>query len=194
MDSATASRVTPLREPLVDTEGLRASTDLVALVGKYSPLRRRGNLYVGLCPFHNEKTPSFYVYPNRRYHCFGCGANGDCISFVRAIDGVDFKEAATRLGAGTITAASYREHIEGRRKEAAVAAANDKAAYPWQYLEAEWLAGQDAAAAEWEAENSRVPTDFEAWLIQCWLRDIRSDEFRGSVQGQRLMAEWERGR
>lgn len=185
--------ITPLREPLVDTEGLRASVDLVALVGKYVALRRRGDVYAGLCPFHNEKTPSFYVYPDRRYHCFGCGAHGDCVDFVRAISGVDFMEAARQLGAGTITAATYREHLETRRRQAAVAVANNTAAYPRQHLEEEWSADQAKTAAEWEAENSMAPTDFELWLIERWLKEIRSEAFRESADYEYLRAQWERG-
>ncbi|MFC1895333.1 CHC2 zinc finger domain-containing protein [Thermodesulfobacteriota bacterium] len=61
-------------------------------------LRQVGNRHVGLCPFHTENTPSFYVYPDKRFHCFGCGAHGDAIEFVRKLHGVGFKEALQDLG------------------------------------------------------------------------------------------------
>ena len=58
--------------------------DIEDLIGQYVSLRRRGRTLVGLCPFHNEKSPSFTVYPDTQsFYCFGCGAGGDAITFVR---------------------------------------------------------------------------------------------------------------
>ncbi|MDA8277002.1 MAG: DNA primase [Actinomycetota bacterium] len=72
--------------------------DIVALVGEYVTLRRAGNRFSGLCPFHNESTPSFTVNPALGvYHCFGCGASGDSISFIRAIEHLDFAESVQLL-------------------------------------------------------------------------------------------------
>ncbi len=77
---------------------VRAATDLVALIGEHSPLRRQGRRWVGLCPFHAEKTPSFSVNAEEGfYHCFGCQASGDAISFVRAVEHLDFVEAVRFL-------------------------------------------------------------------------------------------------
>lgn len=65
-------------------EELTRRTDIVELVGSYVQLKRKGRLYGGLCPFHSEKTPSFYVYPDTQsFYCFGCQAAGDAISFVK---------------------------------------------------------------------------------------------------------------
>ena len=62
---------------------IRAGVDVVDLVGRFVNLRKAGQNYKGLCPFHSEKTPSFVVYPNDgSYHCFGCGASGDAFSFL----------------------------------------------------------------------------------------------------------------
>ncbi len=75
-----------------------AATDIVALVGRSVKLRKAGTNYLGLCPFHNERTPSFNVSPSRNtYHCFGCGAGGTAIRFVMEHDGLSFVEAVKRL-------------------------------------------------------------------------------------------------
>ena len=71
---------------------------LVSLIAEHVPLQRRGNLHVGCCPFHLEKTPSFTVYPDGHYHCFGCGAHGDAITFLQRIKGLSFSEARERAG------------------------------------------------------------------------------------------------
>ena len=73
---------------------IRDRTDLYALVKEYVPLKRSGTSYKGLCPFHGEKTPSFYVHPERGfYKCFGCQASGDAITFFMRIEGHPFPEA-----------------------------------------------------------------------------------------------------
>jgi len=70
-----------------------AANDIVALVGQYVQLRRSGSSYVGLCPFHKEKTPSFHVTPDRQlYYCFGCGTGGNIVEFVKNIEHLDFVE------------------------------------------------------------------------------------------------------
>ncbi|MGV3664410.1 MAG: DNA primase [Prosthecobacter sp.] len=75
-----------------------AATDIVALIGRSVKLRREGTGFKGLCPFHNEKTPSFNVSPTRgTYHCYGCGAGGTAIRFVMEHDGLSFVEAVKRL-------------------------------------------------------------------------------------------------
>jgi DNA primase len=77
---------------------IRERTDLLALVKDYIALKRSGASYKGLCPFHGEKSPSFYVHPDRGfYHCFGCQASGDAITFYMRIEGLSFPEAARTL-------------------------------------------------------------------------------------------------
>ena len=77
---------------------IRESSDIESVVSGYVNLKRRGKTLVGLCPFHNEKTPSFTVYPdNNSYYCFGCGAGGSVIEFVRNIEHLDFYEAVKLL-------------------------------------------------------------------------------------------------
>ncbi len=75
---------------------LRARTPMAALVGRRVKLARSGKSWKGCCPFHNEKTPSFYVYDDG-YHCFGCGAHGDAIGFVMNTQGSGFMEAVEQL-------------------------------------------------------------------------------------------------
>ena len=79
---------------------LRYRSDIESIVGSYVPLKRRGKNLLGLCPFHSEKTPSFTVYPeNQSFYCFGCGAGGDIITFIRRVENLDYIEAI-RLLAG----------------------------------------------------------------------------------------------
>ena len=81
-------------------EELTRRTDIVELVGNYVQLKHKGRLYGGLCPFHSEKTPSFYVYPDTQsFYCFGCGVGGDVIHFVRRINSIDYTEAVKMLAA-----------------------------------------------------------------------------------------------
>lgn len=79
-------------------EELTRRTDIVELVGNYVQLKRKGRLYGGLCPFHSEKTPSFYVYPDTQsFYCFGCGAGGDAVTFTKKINSIDYVEAVKLL-------------------------------------------------------------------------------------------------
>src|ERR1700712_3093743 len=80
------------------TEELRARTPLAAVVGRRVRLARAGKQWKGCCPFHGEKSPSFYVYDDG-YHCFGCGAHGDAITFVMQTQGLSFLEAVNQLAA-----------------------------------------------------------------------------------------------
>ncbi len=84
--------------PDEDVARVRAATDLVALVGEHAALRQQGRRWVGLCPFHSEKTPSFSVNAQEGfYYCFGCQAKGDAITFVRATEHLDFVDAVRSL-------------------------------------------------------------------------------------------------
>ena len=79
-------------------ERVRAATDIVQLVGQYVNLKRSGRSMKGLCPFHDEKTPSFMVSPDRQFfHCFGCQKGGDVFTFLMEHDGVSFGEALRTL-------------------------------------------------------------------------------------------------
>jgi hypothetical protein len=82
-----------------ETGRIRESADIVAVIGQYVSLRKSGTTqFAGLCPFHTEKTPSFYVHPVKGlYHCHGCGAAGDVFSFIKRIERVDFLQARAIL-------------------------------------------------------------------------------------------------
>src|SRR5271157_786086 len=81
-----------------DVDQVRAAADIVKIVGDYVKLRKAGANYMGLCPFHQEKTPSFAVHPVKQiFHCFGCGKGGDVFKFVMEIDSLPFPEALRRV-------------------------------------------------------------------------------------------------
>ena len=96
-------------------EAVKAAANIVELVETKTRLRKIGGRYTGLCPFHEERTPSFSVSPDRgTYHCFGCGVGGDAISFVRETEAVDF--------VGAIEWLADRFHIELEYEESSPAA------------------------------------------------------------------------
>lgn len=79
-------------------EQIKDRLDIVNVIQKYVKLKRTGKNYSGLCPFHNEKTPSFIVSPDlQRYKCFGCGQTGDIYNFLQEIESIDFPEALEKL-------------------------------------------------------------------------------------------------
>ncbi len=109
---------------------LRSRTDIESVISPYVNLSKRGRLVKGLCPFHNEKTPSFTIYPDSQsFYCFGCGAGGDAITFVRRIENLDYVEAvkvlAERAGMQMPedgyddTLAKHRQRILAANREAA---------------------------------------------------------------------------
>jgi DNA primase len=100
---------------------LRAAVDIVEVVSEHTRLKKAGRSWKGLCPFHNERTPSFTVDRDKGlYHCFGCGAGGDVIHFVRQIDRLDFPEAiealASRFGVAIPQRVSRGPRDEQREK------------------------------------------------------------------------------
>ena len=79
-------------------EEVRQSNDIVDIISQYVHLTRKGRNYFGLCPFHNEKSPSFSVSPDRQiFHCFGCGVGGNVYTFLMKIEGITFKDALEQL-------------------------------------------------------------------------------------------------
>src|SRR5437879_7174360 len=81
-------------------EQIDAANDVVEVIGSYFPVKRAGANFKALCPFHQEKTPSFHVSPQRQtFHCFGCGAGGSVFRFVMDYEHIDFPSAVRKLAA-----------------------------------------------------------------------------------------------
>ena len=101
-------------------ERILDSAKIEEVVGDFVQLKKRGVNLIGLCPFHNEKTPSFTVYPeSQSYYCFGCGAGGEAINFIRRAENLDFTEAVRFLceKAGmSMPADGYDDSIAQKRK------------------------------------------------------------------------------
>src|SRR5213079_320415 len=110
--------------PSETIEQIAAANDIVEMIGSYFPLKRAGTNFKALCPFHQEKTPSFTVSPSRQtFHCFGCGAGGSAFRFIMDYEHVDFPAAVRKLAARAgITIAEERggagedRQYEARRK------------------------------------------------------------------------------
>jgi DNA primase len=156
-------------------ERVRDAVDMAGLVGAKTDLRRVGSRWTGLCPFHDERTPSFSVDPDRGlYHCFGCGVGGDAIRFVQETEALDFPEAVEALGERYGVRLEREEDDPAaerrrRRKERLHAllerAARFYAAYLWDSREAkrarEYLEGRRLSEAI--AREFRVGFAPSAW-------------------------------
>ncbi len=98
-------------------DDFKARLPLVDIVARHVRLIRRGNRHQGLCPFHQEKSPSFFVFEDQgNYHCFGCGAHGTAIDFIMQIEGLDFGEALRRLADLTGIPAPLRDPVAAGAK------------------------------------------------------------------------------
>ena len=87
-----------MRVPQETIDAIRAATNVADVIGEFMPLAPAGQNLKGLCPFHEEKTPSFIVSPARQtYHCFGCGAGGNVFTFLKQHQGLEFREALELL-------------------------------------------------------------------------------------------------
>ncbi|HEY7060577.1 MAG TPA: DNA primase [Chloroflexota bacterium] len=126
-------------------EEVKARVDLVDLIGSTVALRQSGRSYRGLCPFHSEKTPSFYVFPETQtWKCFGCAAGGDAFSFVMQRDNLEFAEALRDLAARA--GVQLESHADPERQEAhdRLRRANEAAALYYHALLMQQPAGQAA--------------------------------------------------
>jgi DNA primase len=181
---------------------LRSASDIVQIIGEHTRLKKAGRSWKGLCPFHNERTPSFTVDREKGlYHCFGCGAGGDVIHFVRQIDRLDFPEAvealASRFGV-TIPRRASRGPRDDRREKLleAIAAAhrfyqahlakpgNKAAAYLQSRDVSEDLVkrlGLGYAPDSWDAlSRALLPAFPESLLIEAGLLQPRQEGKSGS--------------
>jgi DNA primase len=130
-----------------DIQAVRAATDIVQVVTKYTQLRRSGTRWVGLCPFHAEKTPSFNVNQELGlYRCWGCQVRGDAITFIREVEHLDFVAAVELLAgwAGITLRYSDKDEGAGRKRRAVLVAAVEQAV---EWYHQRLLAAPDAAPA-----------------------------------------------
>lgn len=127
---------------------LRDRTDIEDVLSSYIHFKRRGKNLVGLCPFHSEKTPSFTVYPeNGSFYCFGCGAGGDTITFIRRMENLDYVEAVKFLAdrAGLrMPEDGFDDTLSKRRQR--ILSANREAA---KFFHAQLLLPENAAALDY---------------------------------------------
>jgi DNA primase len=130
-----------------DVAAVKAAVDIVQVISEYTQLRRVGQRWVGLCPFHTEKTPSFSVNANEGlWYCFGCQAKGDVIAFVMEQEHDDFPGAVERLAGRTGISLRYTDRSEGEgRKRRARLVETMAAAEEWYHQRL--LSGADAGAA-----------------------------------------------
>ncbi len=133
-----------------DIETVRERTDIVKLVSQYLSLKKSGHdSFSGLCPFHTEKTPSFSVSPAKGvYYCFGCGAGGDAIRFLREVERLDFAEAVERLAKEAGVALRYEGDSAAARRATsrrqALSAANEQAFQLYHRMLLDGREGEDA--------------------------------------------------
>jgi DNA primase len=120
---------------MADTQAIKDKIDIVALVQEYVPLKKAGVNWKAPCPFHQEKSPSFMVNPEKQiWHCFGCGKGGDIFSFLQEMEGLEFIEAlkllAERAGVKIDT---YQSEISGSQRNRIIEV-NTKAAYFFHHI------------------------------------------------------------
>ena len=136
-------------------------TDLVTLIGQTVQLRKSGSRFVGCCPFHQEKTPSFYVFPQTgTFKCFGCGEGGDAISFLQKRDGMGFTEAVKMLGKQCgVEVEEEEENAEAKQKRMhleALQVANEKVAAYYRKQFAASKEAQTYAFDRWGEEYCKL--------------------------------------
>ena len=138
-------------------EEVRSSNNIVDIIGGYVRLQKKGSSYFGLCPFHNEKSPSFSVSPNKQmYYCFGCGAGGNVFTFIMEYENQTFPEAvkilADRAGIALPEAELTEEQKRERNKRQLLLEINKTAANYFYYL----LNGDQGQQAREYLENRRL--------------------------------------
>lgn len=142
---------------------IKERADIVQVIGECVELKRAGVRFLGCCPFHNEKTPSFSVHPGQQFfHCFGCGASGDVFEFQMKYHNLDFptamKELARRYGVEIPTRPQSPQEQEKSRRRKAMYAINEKAAAIYsKYL----LVTAQAKPARSYLEKRKIPLDFQ---------------------------------
>ena len=126
-------------------EEVMRRNDITDVVASYVQLRHRGRTHTGLCPFHSEKTPSFVVYPETQsFYCFGCGAGGDVITFIKKINNLDYVEAVKYLGVRAGMPMPEEDDKVGRLRSRVLSVNKETARFFYEQLNAPT---EEAAAA-----------------------------------------------
>lgn len=160
-----------------DVQLVKEKLDIVDIVGDRVRLRRAGRDFVGLCPFHNEKTPSFHVSQERQnYHCFGCGKGGDVFTFVMETEGLDFRACLELLAARAGVTLTRRG--DGKRAGGDLYEVMGEAA---RFFSAQLRGPEGAAARAYLERRSLAPADADrfglGWSGSSWdalTRHLRS--------------------
>ena len=155
-----SQRVDRIPRDVVDA--VRERTDIGEVIGRHVSLLRRGRSLVGLCPFHQEKTPSFHVIPDKGiYHCFGCQAGGDVFKFLMTLEGLSFVEAVKELAAAAGITIEEREVSPAERKAiTARATAFDVLEAACRFFEAQlWTGPVGAEAREYLLTKRAMTAD-----------------------------------
>ncbi len=146
---------------------IRDRLDIVDLIHSYVPsLKKAGNSHKGLCPFHNEKTPSFIVFPNTQsYHCFGCAKSGDIFNFYMEMEKVDFRDALKELGrrAGVEVGVSAPKPPEEEEKRKRLIEINELAAMWFNHILVN--ATQGAPGREVIEDRHVSPESVQTWKL-----------------------------
>lgn len=143
-----------------------AATDIVELISSYIEVKRGGSAFTALCPFHNEKSPSFNITPARQiFHCFGCGKGGDAIAFVREYENLPFTDAvrklAGRAGIMIVEEQSNPEADQARRSRGRLLDVNREAA---EFMHSQLMKSPDAQ----HARDYLKSRGFGAEMAQRW--------------------------
>ena len=127
--------------------------DITDVVGSYVQLRHRGRTHTGLCPFHSEKTPSFVVYPETQsFYCFGCGAGGDVITFIKKISNLDYVEAVKLLAGRAGMPLPEEDDKVGRLRSRVLGINRAAARFFYEQLNADTEEAK-AARADWRGRG-----------------------------------------
>ncbi|MBU1986724.1 MAG: DNA primase, partial [Proteobacteria bacterium] len=172
---------------------VKEQADIVQIIGECVDLKRSGARFLGCCPFHGEKTPSFSVHPGQQfYHCFGCGESGDVFSFMMKYYNLDFptalKEMARRYQIELPEKQYSQAEQEKERQRKAMYGINEKAARLFrEYL----LHARGAAAARAYLERRGIPPDIQEKFQLGYAPSVESagwDFLGNSLQGEESAA------
>lgn len=197
----------PMSIPQSFIQELVARADVVEVVGRYVPLKKGGANFMGLCPFHGEKSPSFSVSPTKQfYHCFGCGKNGNVIGFLMEHNGMSFVEAVQELAQQyglqvpqeDATPQDRARAQEQKQKQLSLTETLGKAAQAYKkhlkastkaidYLKGRGLTGEIAqrfglgyAPEGWRSLASVFPHYDDAQLVECGLVILNTEDAQGA--------------